>query len=115
MDINELRIRDLKEIKDLIGLDGSSKKHPFEIGENYLIRTVTMIQLGKLIEVFDTEIVLDNAVWIADTGRFNEALAKGVENVESSEIEIFNGKIIIGRGAIVDACTYSHNLPTENK
>jgi hypothetical protein len=72
----------------------------WEIGKNYLIRTVTMIDTGKLVAVTQQELVLEDAAWIPDTGRFADAVAKA----EFGEVEPFPaGRVIIGRGAIVDA------------
>jgi hypothetical protein len=72
----------------------------WEIGQNYLIRTVTMIDAGKLIAVTPQELVLEDASWIADTGRFAQAVAKA----EFGEVEPFpDGRVIIGRGSIIDA------------
>jgi hypothetical protein len=99
MNIDELTIGELKKLVKLIN-PINEKSHPWEIGEIYLIRTVTMIDTGKLIEVSDQELVLEDAAWIADTGRFSDALKKA----EFSEVEPFpDGKILIGRGSVVDA------------
>lgn len=74
--------------------------HAWEIGKIYLIRTVTMIDTGRLVAVTDHELVLEEAAWIADTGRFAQAVA----NAEFGEVEPFpDGRVIIGRGAIIDA------------
>ena len=71
------------------------------IGKNYLIRTVTMIDTGRLVAVGEHELVLEDAAWIADTGRFAASLV----SCEFSEVEPFPaGRVIIGRGAIIDAC-----------
>ena len=87
--------------------DGS----PWQIGKNYLIRTVTMIDTGKVVAVTAQEIVLEDAAWIADTGRFAQAL----ESVEFVEVEPFpSGKVIIGRGSIVDAVEVK-TLPRKQK
>lgn len=73
---------------------------PFEIGKHYLIRTVTMIDTGTVKAVYPNEIVLTDAAWIADTGRFSDAVRKA----EFSEVEPFpDGEVIIGRGSIIDA------------
>jgi len=72
----------------------------WKIGKCYLIRTVTMIQTGRLIKVTDKELVLEEAAWIADTGRFSDALV----SLDFSEVEPFpDGFVIIGRGAVIDA------------
>ena len=72
----------------------------WEIGKTYLIRTVTMIDTGRVVAVTEHEIVLEDAAWIADTGRFSQALAAA----EFSEVEPFPcGRVIVGRGSIIDA------------
>lgn len=73
----------------------------FELGKNYLIRTVTMIDTGRLVDITDNELVLEDAAWIADTGRFSKSLT----TCDFSEVEPFpdGAKVIVGRGAIVDA------------
>ena len=74
--------------------------NPFEIGAVYLIRTVTMIDTGRVIAANDKWIVLEDAAWIASTGRFADALKK----CEYSEVEPFpDGRVIIGAGSIIDA------------
>lgn len=74
---------------------------PYEIGQVYLIRTVTMIDTGRVVRVTPQEIVLSEAAWIADTGRFADAL----QRVTFNEVEPFpDGEVIVGRGAVVDAC-----------
>lgn len=73
---------------------------PWNIGANYLIRTATMIDTGRLVAVTPTELVLEDAAWIPDTGRFAQALVSCV----FSEVEPFtSGRVIIGRGAVIDA------------
>ena len=89
----------------------SSNTAPYQLGQNYMIRTVTMIDTGRLVAVTPTELVLEDAAWIADTGRFADAL----EACEFSEVEPFpKGHVIIGRGAVIDACIIS-KLPRKQK
>lgn len=73
---------------------------PFELGACYFIRTVTHYFTGRLIEVWDQEIVLEDACWIADTGRFNEFVAGKTFN--ESEPFPKGARVIIGRGSIID-------------
>ena len=83
----------------------------WEIGENYLIRTVTMIDTGRLVMVTEHELVLEDAAWIADSGRFADAL----QSAEFNEVEPFpDGQVIVGRGAIIDAVKIS-KLPRVQK
>jgi len=102
MNINELTIGELKQLAGLLGQTSDSSH--WKMGKIYLIRTVTMIQVGRLVAVTDKELVLEDAAWIADTGRFSDALKSG----ELKEVEPFpDGQVIVGRGAIIDACLFS--------
>lgn len=89
----------------------SNNNHPWEIGQNYCIRTVTMIQTGKLVSVSEQELVLEDAAWIADTARFHDFLK---DPAKASEVEPFPNKVIIGRGSVIDASTIE-SLPREQK
>jgi hypothetical protein len=78
----------------------ASDPGPWQIGSVYLIRTVTMIDTGRLVQVTDQELVLEDAAWIADTGRFSQAVAKA----EFGEVEPFpDGRVIVGRTSVIDA------------
>ena len=79
--------------------------YPWILGKNYFIRTVTMHLTGRLTFVGPQELVLEDAAWIADSGRFNEAI-KNPDNC--SEVEPFVRPVIVGRGAIVDATEITH-------
>ncbi len=85
--------------------------YPWQIGKNYLIRTVTNYFTGRLIHVGHLELVLADAAWIADTGRFSDAVRNGTLN----EVEPYPGEVIVGRGSITDACVWDSSLPREQK
>ena len=78
-----------------------SKDHPFSVGGNYFIRTVTHHYTGKLVAVYPNELVLVDAAWIADDGRFSQAVKTG----SFAEVEPWPDgiEVIIGRGSILDA------------
>ena len=84
---------------------------PYEIGQNYFVRTVTYHYTGKLETVTDKEIVLSGAAWIADSGRWAEALRTG----KLSEVEPYPDKVIVNRSAIVDSSLWLHELPRDVK
>ena len=48
---------------------------PFVVGKNYFIRTFTYHSLGKLKAITGQFLVLEDAGWVADSGRFNEFLS----------------------------------------
>lgn len=99
------------ELAKLLECDGvqSGEDQMWELGKNYLIRTVTMIQIGKLHSITDKELKLQNACWVADTGRFSEALKTGKLN----EVEMFINPVIVNRSAIIDATEWTHALPNQ--
>ena len=112
MNIEELTIKEARELAALFNPQPKSVTHPFEIGKNYFIRTVTHHHTGKLVDVTPTELVLENAAWIADDGRLTEALATGKFN----EVEMFpvGSRVIIGRGSLIDALVVPF-IPTSQK
>ena len=111
LDLNKLSFSELQEkVKELEKKKNSVGKKEvgvWVIGENYFIRTVTMALCGKLVQVTEQELVLESAAWVADTGRFNNFL----ENGTPSEVEPFpEGRVIVGRGGLIDACIWNHEL-----
>lgn len=77
---------------------------PFEIGAVYLIRTVTMIDVGRVVAASKQYVILEDAAWVADTGRFSEAL----KTCNFNETEPFpDGQVILSAGAIIDAVKVS--------
>ena len=79
------------------------------IGSNFFFRTVTHYLVGKVVKVVAGNFLqLENASWIADTGRFMHAINDGtlylVEPV---------GDAFINTDAVVDFFPWKHKLPTE--
>jgi hypothetical protein len=112
MKIDELTIKELKNIQSLLkgGRAKSESESPYQVGQAYLIRTVTLYYTGRVKRVTPKEIILEDAAWIPDTGRFSDALKNGTLN----EIEPM-GEVIVGRGAVVDAARWNHDLPRDKK
>ncbi len=111
---DDLTIGQVKElVKVVSGMGGVEvAEHPYRVGKNYFIRTVTLYYTGRLVRVTAQELVLEDAAWIADTGRFAKALEEG----ELSEVEPFPvGEVIIGRGAVIDATLWGTALPRKVK
>lgn len=80
-------------------------------GDRLLIRTVTMTLTGEVTACSPSWIVLDTAAWIADTGRFADAIAKGM----LAEVEPMGDGVRVARGAVVDITPWTHDLPTKQK
>ena len=110
MNLDQLTIGEAKQLASMFPKCAESS--PWCIGKNYFIRTVTMIQTGRLVAVTPQELVLEDAAWIADDGRFNEAIKDGTLN----EVEPFtDGEVIVGRGALIDCIEWKHPLPRSVK
>ena len=83
-------------------------------GEAYIIRTVTYIYAGRVVEVNEQEILLEDAAWIADAGRWTQCLQEGLtQNVQ--EVEPFLDDLVLPRGGILDVTKWRHALPREVK
>jgi len=108
MDINNLTIGQLKEIKSLCGLSGSNESltKQFRVGDKVFIRTVTLYYTGRVKDVYSDAVVLDDAAWIADTGRFYDFLKKGTPN----EVEPFPDPVTVPLGSIIDHTEWKHEL-----
>jgi hypothetical protein len=112
-DIEGLTLKQIREIQALLPLETPSlpvpegSLHPYKIGQKIIVRTVTMHFTGKVEAVYPGEIVLSEAAWIADTGRWAQALLSG----ELGEVEPYPDLCIVSRGAIVDVSPWLHNLP----
>lgn len=96
-------------VKDEIGCS-SGLTHPFKVGDSYFIRTVTYHFIGTIKEITGKWLVLKDASWVADSGRFNVALKKG----ELSEVEYME-KAFINMDTITDVTPWNNKVPKESK
>ena len=83
---------------------------PFEVGKSYFIRTVTYHLVGKLDKIVGNMMVLSEASWVADSGRFMNAIKDGTLD----EVEPV-GIVYVNINAITDMFPWEHSLPTEQK
>jgi len=86
-------------IKEL-GEEVSPVEQFWTIGKNYHIRSVTMDFAGELKSISEKEIILTNASWVADSGRFSEYLK---DTSKINENEPYQNDVLINRSAITDA------------
>ena len=77
----------------------SIQKHPFVLGRQWVIVTPTLWYVGTLKSVTDQWLVLEQAAWLADTGRFSDFMKTG----NTKELEPCNGPAVIGVGAVICA------------
>ena len=113
MNIDQMTYGELKQIAAMFSASGQQNQHFFEIGKNYIVRTVTMIYTGKLVDVGATEIVLVDAAWIPETDRFMQFVAEG--KVKECEPYPDGRRVIIGRGGLMDAVVLEKDLPRSQR
>lgn len=114
MNIEDLTVKQIREIQRLgVCASTSAPCCPWKLGKNYFIRTVTHHLTGRLVQVTEQELVLEDAAWIADDGRFTQAVANG----EFDEVELFPSgqEVIVGRGSVIDAVCFDKPLPRSQK
>lgn len=99
----------LKSKKEQVDKVTKKEVGVWSVGQNYFIRTVTMSLMGRLECVDEHELVLSDASWIADTGRFSDFL-NGEFKEGKLEVEPFPDRVIVGRGSVIDACLWMHDL-----
>ena len=84
---------------------------PFEVGGKYFIRTVTYFATGQVKKIIGKFLVLEDAAWIADTGRFRQAIMDGVlDEIEPVEVDMY-----LNTDTITDAFVWRHPLPKVQK
>ncbi len=81
--------------------------NPVRVGASVIVRSVMFFYTGRVVSIDETWLVLSDAAWIADTGRWSEALKTG----SLGEVEPYPDVVAISKGAIVDVSTWSHTLP----
>lgn len=101
-----------EKIKTQIGEDSFKDIDSLEdmIGEKYFFRTITYHMTGRVKKVIGNILELENAAWVADSGRFMQAIKEGKLN----EIEPV-GRAYININSVVDFFPWVHSLPEEQK
>ncbi len=80
-----------------------------EVGKAYMVRCVTYHYTGRVTRVSADEVELEEAAWIAVSGRWNEFLTTGIP----TEVEPYEDPIVLNRAVIVDYTLFPHALPRE--
>jgi hypothetical protein len=104
------KLDSLLQLAELVG-DAPASPAPFKAGDEVIIRTVTHYYVGRVVSFDDRWIVLSDASWVADTGRWADALKDGTLN----EVEPYPDGCAISVGAVVDVSPWESSLPRTQK
>jgi hypothetical protein len=80
------------------------------IGKSFFFRTVTYHIIGKVEKIIGNILELSTASWVADSGRFADAIKKGTLN----EVEPL-GSWYVNIQSVTDFGIWKHKLPIEQK
>ena len=80
------------------------------VGKKWFLRTVTYHWVGKAVKQVGDFVQLENASWIADSGRWMQAIRDG----KLSEVEP-TGMVFVNIKSVVDFVPWKHELPKEQK
>ena len=81
------------------------------VGKSLFIRTVTYHLIGKVEKVIGHVLQLSQAVWVAESGRFMNAIAEGTLN----EVEPIKAPWFVNMDSVTDFGIWNHPIPTEQK
>ena len=90
---------------------GDDSSLPFKVGKAYFFRTVTYHLTGKVKAVKGNFLVLKEAAWIADSGRFSQAINDGTLD----EVEPVKVNVMLNLSSITDAFEWKHPMPKDQK
>jgi len=80
------------------------------VGKSWFLRTVTYHLVGKVEKIVGKFLVLKDASWVADSGRFMNAIKEGKLN----EVEPV-GQAFVNLDAVTDFFPWKHSLPRDQK
>lgn len=101
-----------EKLKEEITIDGGKEINNYEdlVGGKYYFRTVTYHLTGEVKKIVGRFAYLKNAAWIADSGRFMNAIKDGT----LSEVEPV-GDAFVNLDSVTDFFPWKHKLPNEQK
>lgn len=96
------------KIKDQLGEESFKEIQNLSdmVGEKFYFRTVTYHLTGRVKKVIGHILELENAAWIADSGRFMNVIKEGKLN----EVEPV-GRAYINIDSVTDFFPWKHSLP----
>ena len=114
MNTEELTLKQIRELQNLLAPQAQLNLpiHPL-LGKNVIVRTITMIYTGKLVEVTPQDLILVDCSWIPETDRYMQFVAEG--KVKECEPYPDGLPVYIGQGTVLDKCELRKELPRIQK
>ena len=100
------------KIKKVVNADGGKEIFNYEdlVGDKYYFRTVTYHLVGEVKKIVGRFAYLKSASWVADSGRFMNAIKDGTLD----EVEPV-GDAFVNLDAVTDFFPWKHTLPNDQK
>jgi len=107
------KIIELIKLLDIEENTQTQKIVPFKIGQKYFIRTVTYHLIGEVECILGQFLIFKKGTvsWVADSGRFMQAINDGLLK-EVEPVKVIAG---VNIDSIVDYYEWAHALPREQK
>ena len=108
----EISDETFEKIKGLLPVEEQIDISDFDnlIGKKFYFRTVTYHTVGEVTKRLGQFVEVKNASWVADSGRFMNALKEGTLD----EVEPV-GTAWVNLSTVVDFFPWNHALPTKQK
>jgi hypothetical protein len=101
MNIDDIPYGEPKKIAGMFTQNSAPATSAYKVGEQRMFRTVTHIITGRIVSIHHDGIVVTDAAWVADTGRYANAILSG----EFSEVEPYPDgmHVVVNHAAMIDA------------
>jgi len=93
------------------GQQVSDTSFPFKVGDSLFIRTITHHLTGRVTAITGKFLTLEEAAWIADDGRFSDAINTG----NLAEVEPVDVQVYVNTDSFLDVYPWRHALPRVRK
>jgi len=104
--MNDISMSDFFKMMEMFN-GKSEDQSTFKVGERWVFRSVTHYNVGTITKVDSNFITLEQALWVANTGEYDDFLVDG----KIERYKAYPGKVVINLGALCDAAPFDHDLP----
>lgn len=89
---------------------------PLGVGAPIFLRTLTNYYLGYYGGDYGEYILIDSAIWVANTGRYGDFMQNGADlDAPGLELEAADNTLYVNAKTVVDVCRWRHAMPTADQ